>query len=111
MFKRTYFAFLICNTVLFSIETIIYFTIIGFFFAELVVVLFFLPKLAFSVCNYIGGKSNKFDTKTGDIVILIMCFVSLIPLVKFITSTVGLFFCIQNISRYNKWKKLKNNVS
>lgn len=103
--KKTYFPFLIGITILFSIEIIIYFTIIGFFFAELVVVLFFLPKLALSVCNYIGGKNDRFNTKSNDRIILIMCFVSLIPLTKFITSAVGLFFCIKNISEYRKWKK------
>ncbi|MEM7595352.1 MAG: hypothetical protein AAF383_28290 [Cyanobacteria bacterium P01_A01_bin.83] len=108
MLKTTYLAFLICNLVFFSIEICGYFVIL--FFAELLPVFLFFPKLALSVCNLIGGKNNRFNTSSGDTVILIMCFISLLPFVKFITSIVGLVFCIINLGKYNKWKKHRKKV-
>lgn len=109
MLRKTYFSFLFFNTTLFSLGIIIsaaslvipllYFLVFSSIFG-----LTFIIHLIFSICIFIGGKKDRFNTSSGDLIILIMTFIRPF-LIGFFASITGLIFCILNLVRYHRWKK------
>ena len=94
--KKLYFPLLICNTIFFSIDVIT----IWFSF-------FWIFKVVFSIYDFIIARNDKFNTTSGDLIIMIMSFISLLPIFGFFANVTGLVFCILNLVRYHKWNKSK----
>jgi len=109
MLKKLYFPFLICNTAFFSLG-IIFSPTLSFvsFFLSLILALTYWPQLCFSICNFLAGKNDRFNTSSGDLIIMIMTLICWIPFIGFFAKITGLVFCILNLVRYHRWKKNRN---
>ena len=97
--QKTYFPFLISNTILFSIAII---PILGIIYLTLFL---FIPAIGFSICNFIVAKDNRFNTQTLDLVTMILSIVAIIPALGWLAAAVALAFSITSSVRYRKWKK------
>lgn len=97
--EKTYFPFVVANTVIFSIAII---PIIGLIYLTWGL---FIPAIGFSICNFIVAKDGRYGTQPWDLIVMILSIVAVIPVLGWLAAATGLAFCITALVKYSKWKK------
>jgi len=97
--EKTYFPFVVANTVFFSIAIIPVFGLIYLTW------LLFIPAIGFSICNFIVARDGRYGTKPWDLIIMILACVAIIPVLGWLAAATALAFCITILIKYSKWKK------
>ena len=100
-----YFPFEIALVAIFAICII---PLVGIFYINLLApgIGLWLIAIPLSVANFLSSshKKDPANTKTWDLIIMIMSVITLIPLLGWVSAGVGLGFSIHNLVKYNKRK-------
>ena len=97
--EKTYFPFVIANTVFFSIAVI---PVIGLIYLTWFL---FIPAIGFSICNFLIARDGRYGTKPWDLIVMILACVAVIPVLGWLAAATALAFCITIIIKYKKWQQ------